>query len=75
MLADLLLIGIVCDFVPIMPLMVFHYRNFQVKKQSTKMATSSLDDLSQTSDLLRHNSSVKEEAVQFFLVETESEER
>ena len=31
MIKDMLLIGVFCDFVPIMPLLIFHYRNFKVK--------------------------------------------
>ena len=31
MLKDMLVIGVFCDFVPIMPLLIFHYRNFKVK--------------------------------------------
>ena len=30
MITDMLLIGLFCDFVPIMPLLIFHYRNFKV---------------------------------------------
>ena len=33
-MADLLLIGVFCDFVPIMPLLYFHYRNFKGKKSN-----------------------------------------
>ena len=34
MMADLLLIGLFCDFVPIISLVFFHYRNFRVNDQS-----------------------------------------
>ena len=29
---DDLIVGIVCDFIPIMLLLVFHFRNFRVRK-------------------------------------------
>ena len=32
-MADLLLIGIFCDYIPVMPLIFFHFRNFKEDKQ------------------------------------------
>ena len=36
MMADLLLIGLFCDFVPIISLVFFHYRNFRIKKDKSQ---------------------------------------
>ena len=42
-MADLLLIGIFCDYIPIMPLIFFHFRNFKEDKQKAKKDAEDVD--------------------------------